>query len=81
MLIPLTSNMIIAALHNVKEFHVDLIDLSWEFIKEDGTLDDEKMEMNRKEIDEAADQAQSYVRGVRQVTNRILKLRERAYKK
>lgn len=75
----LSPAMIVAAIHQVKEYHIDLIDLSWKFTKEDGTLDEGKMNMERKEIDEAADQAQSYVTAVRKVVARIFKFREQAY--
>ncbi len=76
---PLTPNMLIAALKNVKEFHIDLIDLSWKFANEDGTLNEEAMRLNRKEIDEAADQATAYVHGVRRAVERISRFQERAY--
>jgi hypothetical protein len=72
--------MIVAALKNVKEFHIDLIDLSWKFVKDDGTLDEEKMKFNRKEIEEAADQAEAYVDATRKAVARLIRFTERAYK-
>jgi hypothetical protein len=78
---PTTSAMIVAALSTLKEFHIDLIDLSWKFLKEDGTLDEEKVALNRKEVDEATDQAATYVKGVKEVTVRIQRFKEKAYLK
>ncbi len=75
---PLTPNMVIAALGNVKEFHIDLIDLANKFTKEDGTLDEEAMRLNRKEIDEAADQATAYIHGVRLAVERISRFQKRS---
>ena len=74
---PLTPTMIVAALHGVKEFHIDLVDLSWNFVKEDGTLDEEKMALHRKEIDAAADQANAYVAGVRKAVARLFRFCKR----
>jgi hypothetical protein len=74
-----TPIMIVAALSTIKEFHIDIIDLSWKFLKEDGKLDEEKVAMNREEIDRAADQASNYVKGVREMTQRIKRFQEKAY--
>jgi hypothetical protein len=74
-----TPVMIVAALSNIKEFHLDIIDMTWKFLKEDGTLDEAKVSMNRKEIDEASDQAENYIKGVKEVTARLLRFNEKAY--
>ncbi len=76
---PLTPMMCVAALKQVKEFHIDLIDLSWKMLKDDGKVDDEKMALHQKEISEVADQATGYVEGVRKAVNRIFAFREQTY--
>ena len=75
----ITPVMIVAALKNVKEFHIDLIDLTWKCLKPDGTLDEEKVLMNRGEVDKASDQAANYVKGVKEVIRRIERFKELAY--
>ncbi|MDD5060742.1 MAG: hypothetical protein PHN44_00480 [Candidatus Marinimicrobia bacterium] len=75
----LTPVMIVAALKNVKEFHIDLIDLTHELVNENGELDEVKVALKRKEIDEAADQAEAYVKSVREAVSRITRFQERSY--
>ena len=59
----ITSSMIVAALRNVPEKHLKIIDLSWKFLNKDGTLDDDKLALNHKEINAAASEAIAYQNG------------------
>lgn len=72
----LTPSMIVAALSRVKEFHIDLIDLTWKLVKEDGSLDETQMALCRQEIEEAADQASAYVTSVRETVDRLFRFRK-----
>jgi hypothetical protein len=73
---PLTPFMLVTALKGVKETHLAIVDLSWTLLDAKGKLDPEKANLNRKEIDLAADQATNYVQGVRRTVNRILRYKE-----
>ena len=50
----------IGALQRLRPHHIRLIDLAWKFLKPDGTLDEDRMAFEIKDIQEAADQAQAY---------------------
>lgn len=58
----ITPLMIVAALETVPEKHLKIIDLAWKYLKEDGTLDDDKIALNYKEISQAMDEANAYQR-------------------
>lgn len=73
----LTPPMVVSALKTVKEFHIDLIDLSWKVVNNDGQVDDTKLAVHMKEIEAAADQATAYVDGCRRVTQRLLSFRRK----
>ena len=75
----LTPAMIVAALKNVKEFHIDIIDLSWKMMDAKGKLDPVKTTAHRKEIDEAADQAEAYIKSNKKALARIKLFNQRSY--
>jgi PRTRC genetic system protein C len=70
-LILLTPSMVVAALKTVPEYHIDLIDLANKFARDDGTLDDVQLALHSQEVDEAVEQANTYIKSVRNVINRL----------
>lgn len=67
----LTPDMLVNALKNVPEYHIDLVDLTWELVGKNGKLDEELTTMKREEIEEAVDQAKAYVGKVTRLVGRI----------
>jgi len=53
---------IIAILEEVPEVYLRIIPLTWKLVREDGTLDDEKISFYQKEIEEALGEAESYAK-------------------
>jgi hypothetical protein len=51
---------LIHALKGVPEFRLRLIELAWQVVKEDGSLDVEKLAFYARELDEAIHEAESY---------------------
>ena len=53
---------IIAILEEVPEVDLRIIPLTWKLVREDGTLDNEKVAFYQKELEEALKEVESYAR-------------------
>lgn len=53
---------IIAILEEVPEVYLRIIPLTWKLVREDGTLDNEKVAFYQKELEEALKEAESYAK-------------------
>ena len=59
------SSDLILVLKEVPEFHPRLLQLARELVREDGSIDCEKVAFYRKEIEEAVAEAQEYAQATR----------------
>ena len=57
---------LIRALKTVPEFRLRLIELAWEVVGDDGSLDPERLTFRSKELKEAIDEAQAYAQAARE---------------
>lgn len=53
---------LVRALGCVPQFRPAIIQLAWELVREDGTVDDKKVAFYGKELEEALKEAESYAR-------------------
>lgn len=53
---------IIAILEEVPEVYLRIIPLTWKLVREDGTLDNEKVAFYQKELEEALREVESYIK-------------------
>lgn len=60
-------NDYIGALKRLPEFRITLIDLAGKYVKPDGTLDQDLMSLNIKEIEAAAREAEAYANETKKV--------------
>jgi hypothetical protein len=60
-------NDYIGALKKLPEFRITLIDLAGKYVKPDGTLDQDLMSLNIKEIEAAAREAEAYANETKKV--------------
>ena len=65
---------IIAILEEVPEAHLRIIPLTWKLVREDGTLDNEKVAFYQKELEEALEEAQSYARATAEAIRCLIEL-------
>ena len=57
---------IIQALRKVPRCRLRLIELAWEVVGDDGSLDPEKLTFRGKELKEAIDEAEAYAQGTKE---------------
>ena len=57
---------VIMGLRQVPETKLRIIDLAWQVVNEDGSLDDEKTLLVAEELEEAVDEAEAYCRATKE---------------
>ena len=60
------TSKLIDALRVVPEFRLRLIELAWEVVRDDGSLDPERLTFRGKELKEAVDEAEAYARATKE---------------
>jgi len=60
---------LIEALKQVPEVRLRLIDLAWQVVKDDGSLDADQLLMMAKELQEATDEARAYAESTRKAVS------------
>jgi len=64
----------IEALKRLPEHRIELIELAWRFAKPDGTLDEDLMSLNMKEIQDAAKAATAYAEDTKKAVTLLWQL-------
>jgi hypothetical protein len=70
----LTPEDLVRILREMPEVKLRLIDLAWQVVGEDGTLDMEKVTFYAKEISDAIKEANAYSDGNKEVLNWLIQL-------
>ncbi len=60
---------LIEALKQVPEVRLRLIDLAWQVAKDDGSIDNDRLLMMTKELQEATDEARAYAESTRKAVS------------
>jgi hypothetical protein len=70
---------LIRVLKTVPEFRLRLIELAWKVIREDGQVDQDKVSFNRKEIDEAVEEAKAYGQATKEAVRCLMQMVQHWY--
>ena len=65
---------VIRVLKTVPEVKLRIIDLAWKVVKEDGSIDPEKLLFYQKELEEATNEAEAYAQATKEAIRCLMNM-------